>query len=70
MDKMISSNQSTFLKVRILVDCVVVVNELVNLYKNTKKEFLMFKVDFENFHDSISWIFLDYMLFRFGFSDE
>lgn len=70
MDKMISSNQSTFLKVCILVDCVVVVNELVNLYKNTKKEFLMFKVDFENFHDSISWIFLDYMLFRFGFSDE
>lgn len=44
MDKMISHDQSTFIKGRHLVDGVVSVNELVNLVKNTKKACLIFKV--------------------------
>lgn len=48
MDNIISLNQSTFLKGRLLVDEVVVVNELVDLAKKSKKVLPhIFKADFE-----------------------
>jgi hypothetical protein len=49
------------------VDGVVVVNEVVELAKRTRKECLIFKVDFEKAYDSVEWGFLEYMLHRFGF---
>lgn len=63
MDKLISFNHSTFLKDRLLVKGVVVVNELVDLTKKRKKSCFNFKVEFKN-------AFMDYMLSRFGFSGK
>lgn len=51
MDRLISPNQSPFLKRRILVDGVVVVNEVIDLVKKSKKECLIFKVYFEKEYD-------------------
>lgn len=70
MDKLISPNQSSFLKARLLVDGVVAVNELVDFLKHNKEPYLLFKVDFEKSYNSVRWSFLYYMLFRFGFSDK
>lgn len=52
------------------MDEVVVVNELVDLVKRSKKFCLLFKVVFEKACDFVSWYFLDYMLSRFGFNDK
>jgi hypothetical protein len=68
MDTVISTNQSAFIKGRNLVDGVLIVNELVDLAKKSKKECLIFKVDFEKAYDSVDWSFLEYMLRRCGFS--
>ncbi|PNX99671.1 cysteine-rich receptor-like protein kinase, partial [Trifolium pratense] len=70
MDFLISSNQSAFIKGRNLVDSALVVNEVVDWAKKSKKECLIFKVDFEKAYDSVDWGFLDYMLHRFGFCDK
>lgn len=53
MNSIISPSQSAFLKGRNLVDGVLVVNELVDYAKRAKKEFLIFKVDFEKAYDSM-----------------
>jgi hypothetical protein len=70
MDSVISSNQSAFIKGRNLVDCVVIVNEVVDLAKKAKKDCLIIKVDFEKAYDSVDWGFLEYMLIRCGFCDK
>jgi hypothetical protein len=67
MDSIVAKNQSAFIKGRSLVDGVVVVNEVVDLAKRSRKECVIFKVDFAKAYDSVSWNFLDYMLQRFGF---
>jgi hypothetical protein len=68
MDKLISSNQSAFLKGRQLVDGVVAVNEVIDAARKAKKDCLIFKVDFEKAYDFVSWSFLEYMMQRLGFS--
>ncbi|GAU51438.1 hypothetical protein TSUD_413380, partial [Trifolium subterraneum] len=67
MNSIISKNQSAFIKGRFLADGVVVVNEVVDLVRRTKKGCLILKVDFEKAYDSVSWSFLEYMLVRLGF---
>jgi hypothetical protein len=70
MDSIIYKNQSTFIKGRNLADEVVVVNEVVDLAKRRKKDYVIFKVDFEKAYHSVSWSFLDYMLRRVGFGER
>jgi hypothetical protein len=70
MDKIILSNHSTFFKGRQLVDGVLAINEVVDLAKKSKYDCLIFKVDFENAYDSVSWSFFEYLLKRFGFDDK
>jgi len=70
MDKLISSNQSAFLKGRQLMDSVVAINEVIDAARKGKRECLIFKVDFEKACDSVSWSFVNYMMRRLGFSDR
>ncbi|KAK2393020.1 hypothetical protein QL285_055002 [Trifolium repens] len=70
MDSLTSRNQSAFIKGRLLVDGVLVINEVVDWVKKTKNKCLIFKVDFEKAYDSVSWSYLDYMLRRFGFDGK
>ncbi|MCI02845.1 putative non-LTR retroelement reverse transcriptase, partial [Trifolium medium] len=53
MDKLISLNQSAFIKGRQLVDGVVVVNEVIDLARKSRTSCLIFKVDFEKAYNSI-----------------
>ncbi|MCI35870.1 RNA-directed DNA polymerase (Reverse transcriptase), partial [Trifolium medium] len=70
MGKLISPNQSAFVKGRLLVDGVLTVNEVVDLAKRAKQDCLIFKVDFEKAYDSVNWKFLQYMLRSFGFGEK
>lgn len=70
IDKLTSSNQTTFLKGMLLVNEVVKVNKVIYLNKRSRRIYLIFKVDFKKVYDSISWIFLHYMLIRFRFNDK
>jgi hypothetical protein len=70
MNNIISYSQSNFLKGRHLVDGVLVVNELVDYAKKSKKECLIFKVDFEKAYDSMDWGFLEYMMVRVGICEK
>ncbi|PNX78354.1 protein root hair defective 3 [Trifolium pratense] len=62
MNKLISRNQSTFIKDLHLVDVVVAVNEIIDLTKKSGQECLIFKVYFEKTYDSVSCRFLEYMM--------
>jgi hypothetical protein len=70
MDSLTSKNQSAFIKGRLLVDGVLVINEVVDWVKKVKRKCLIFKVDFEKAYDSVSWSFVEYMLQRFGFDEK
>ncbi|GAU22757.1 hypothetical protein TSUD_129690 [Trifolium subterraneum] len=52
MEKLISPNQSAFIKGRQLVDGVLAVNEIIDFARKSKRSCLIFKVDFEKAYDS------------------
>lgn len=54
MEKLISSNQSTILKGRMLVVEVVAINEVVDLDIKTKRVYIILNMDFEKAYDSVS----------------
>lgn len=68
MDFLISKKKSTF-TCKNLVDGVLVVNEVMSLDMRTKKEFLIFKVDFEKAYNSVNLRFLYQLLGKFRFGD-
>jgi hypothetical protein len=70
LEDLIPKTQSAFLKGRNLVEGVMVVNEVTDFAKKTRKKCLIFKVDFEKAYDSVDWGFLDYMHGRFGFNSK
>lgn len=70
MNSIIASNQYAFILGSNIVDGVVIINEVVDYVKRTKKECLIFKVDFEKAYDTIDWNFPDYTIRRFGMSDK
>lgn len=70
MNKLIFPSQSAFLKGRMLIDGVMVINELVDLARRSRKVCLIFKVDLEKTYDLVSWSFLKYMLIRFDINDK
>ncbi|WJX28141.1 hypothetical protein P8452_16895 [Trifolium repens] len=53
MDDLVPKTQSAFLKGRQLVEGVMVVNEVIDYAKKTRKKCLIFKVDFEKAYDSV-----------------
>ncbi|GJV14678.1 putative RNA-directed DNA polymerase, eukaryota, reverse transcriptase zinc-binding domain protein [Tanacetum coccineum] len=67
VDKLISHEQSTFIKSRQILDGPLFLSEAIDWYKKRKKKMLLFKVDFEKAFDSVSWRYLDYMSCNLGF---
>jgi hypothetical protein len=47
---------------REILDGVFLLNEYVDYAKRSRKGCLLVKVDFEKVYDSVSWMFLEYMM--------
>ncbi|GKA94541.1 RNA-directed DNA polymerase, eukaryota, reverse transcriptase zinc-binding domain protein [Tanacetum coccineum] len=67
IDKIVSHEQSTFIAGRQILDGPLMLSEMIDWYKNRKKKMLIFKVDFEKAFDSISWRYIDFVLYSHGF---
>lgn len=63
----ISNEKPAFVKGRHLVDGVVSINEILDLSRVSRRVCLMFKVDFDQAYELVSWYLLDYLMGRFGF---
>lgn len=70
MNSIIAPNQFAFLPARNILDGAVIINEVVDFAKKSKRKCLIFKVDFEKAYDSVNWNFLDYMMRRFGMNEK
>ncbi|CAJ2673682.1 unnamed protein product [Trifolium pratense] len=67
MGSVISESQTAFVKGRQILDGILVANEVVDEARKSKKELLLFKVDFEKAYDSVEWGYLEDVMGRMGF---
>jgi hypothetical protein len=63
----ISEPQTAFVKGRQILDGILIANEAVDEARKTKKELLLFKVDFEKAYDSVDWSYLDAVMGKMEF---
>ncbi|GAU49411.1 hypothetical protein TSUD_407260 [Trifolium subterraneum] len=50
-----------------ILDGILIANEVVDEARKTKKELMLFKVDFEKAYDSVDWDYLDDVMVRMSF---
>ncbi|GJU06692.1 RNA-directed DNA polymerase, eukaryota [Tanacetum coccineum] len=62
--------QSAFISERQILDGPFILNEVIQWCKTKKKQYLIFKVDFEKAYDFVRWDFLDDVLRKFGFGNK
>ena len=70
IDDLVHPVQSAFIKGRQILDGPLVVNEVIEWYKKTKKRCMIFKVDFDKAYDSVSWDYLIQMMEYMGFNSQ
>ncbi|CAJ2662016.1 unnamed protein product [Trifolium pratense] len=63
----ISEAQTAFVKDRQILDGILVANEAVDEARKSRKELMLFKVDFEKAYDSVDWGYLDDIMRRMSF---
>ncbi|XP_045791342.1 uncharacterized protein LOC123886049 [Trifolium pratense] len=63
----ISESQIAFVKNRQILDGILIANEVVDEARKSKKDLLLFKVDFEKAYDSVDWGYLDAVMGRMAF---
>jgi hypothetical protein len=63
----ISESQTAFVKDRQILDGILIANEVMDEARKTKKELLLFKVDFEKAYDSVDWGYLDAVMGKMAF---
>lgn len=59
--QLILETYTSFIPRRHILDGVLVINELLDLANREKKECLLFKVDFTQAYDCVSWGYLRYI---------
>jgi hypothetical protein len=64
---LVYESQIAFVKDRQNLDGILIANEVVDEVRNSKKELLLFQVDFEKAYDSINWDYLDALMGRMSF---
>ncbi|GKB64852.1 RNA-directed DNA polymerase, eukaryota [Tanacetum coccineum] len=70
MDKLISKEQSAFIKDCQILDGPMILSEVIQWCNRKRKKSMIFKVDFEKAFDSVRWDFLDMILKKFGFGSK
>ena len=66
-DRLVTSNQTTFIKGRFILESVVAAHEIVYEVHKQKQEGVVLKLDYEKAYDRVSWSFLEEMLETRGF---
>jgi hypothetical protein len=56
--RLISQNQSTFIKGRYILESVVIAHEVVHSNNKSQQPGVILKVDYEKAYDRVSWGFL------------
>jgi hypothetical protein len=67
MGSVISESHTSFVKDRQILDGILIANKVVDEARRSKKELMLFKVDFEKAYDSVDWGYLDDVMGRMGF---
>ena len=67
MGSLISETQTAFEKDRQILDGILIANEVVDETCKTKKELMLFKVDFKKVYDSVDWGYLDAVMSKMVF---
>ncbi|CAJ2672661.1 unnamed protein product [Trifolium pratense] len=67
MGSVISEAQTAFVKNRQILDGILIANEIVDEARKSKKDLMLFKVDFEKAYDSVDWGYLDDVMGRMSF---
>jgi hypothetical protein len=65
--RVISKSQTTFVQDRQILDGILIANEVVDEARKSKKELLLFKVDFEKAYDSVDLSYLDAVMGKMAF---
>jgi len=63
----VSESQSALVKNRQILNGILIANEVVNEACKSKKELMLFKVDFEKAYDSVDWGYLDSVMGSMAF---
>lgn len=66
----VDDHQSAFIEGSQILDPILIANEVVEEYRSSGKEGLVFKIDFENTYDHVDWEFLVFVLWKKGFGDR
>jgi hypothetical protein len=66
-DKLVASNQTTFIKGRYILESVVTAHEVLHSVHQSKQQGLVLKLDYEKTYDKVNWVFLLDVLEKRGF---
>jgi hypothetical protein len=66
-DKIISNNQTAFIKRRNILEGVVTLHEIIHEFKRSDRHGVLFKIDFEKAYDKVSWSFVEEVMRGKGF---
>ena len=67
MSSIVGPLQSSYIKDRQILDGALIAGELIDTCKNKNIEAALFKLDFHKAYDSVSWIFLEWILIQMKF---
>jgi hypothetical protein len=63
----ISESQTTFMRDRQILDGILIANEIVDEAPKSKKELMLFKVNFDKAYVSVDWGYLDDVMGKMSF---
>jgi hypothetical protein len=67
--RLLSGNQTTFVKRRFIVESVVTAHEIIHETVRNNQKDIVLKLDYEKAYDRVSWHFLEEMMSTRGFSE-